>query len=274
MVLSNRQILVLGVKPQLARKLSKYVIPKVRDHWNKKNLKGCIPTQTLESGGVSQEYNQAQFNALADLEENSIIVILDRLSQSLRVRAAGGFKGFQVHYFGVGEGTQFRRVARILIERQLELIVYDTSDVACETAKAILEQLNRELRLSVVHQVYLADIETALKHVDGSAALLGIIPRVLDVLNNVSGDRNKMQRTSVNIGKNLSYFPFLIVHPEPQGNENARFRDTVLVPLEKVKNWVERGLKRSARMEILGEAKFHEHQYKAVLIEKEPAKYR
>ncbi len=245
-ILDMRQELLAGIKPRLRR---------VAYHWNQKIIDGLVPREIALKGNIDFLEHYRQNEALAAFET--------RMFQKL-LAMSWPRKPEIVYYFGIGTAGALKRVAGIANLADMEVIAYDISEVAVTAAAEEFEKL-----VYAANASYQTDIEFACqeRYVDPARPGFILLPRILDVLDNVAQDSEKMRRTAIRIGQLLGSLSVLIIHPEPEGNESAMFQDTTLYPLELVAAYIEQGAKRPVTLTRLDTIRYHGHLYTAALIQ-------
>jgi len=245
----------------LEQELLHSVVPSVEDHWNAKVLSGIIPTEVKQKGSVDLAIHVEALIRLAHFEAENVERILPSL---------GSLTGKKVHYGGIGTALALKLVTTICNKNGAEVVAYDTSSVACENGLRIFSEVEYELSEPHVNTVFLADIEFACeeRYLDPSTSRLLVLPRILDVLNNVSKDPEKMARTAIRIGKMLEYLDVLVLHPEPEGNESAVFEDTTVSSLDVLAQYMAIGLGKPVELHRLAMTDHHGHIYTAAHLRK------
>ncbi len=245
------------VEQRLEQELRASVDPKVQLHWDYKIGDGLTPAQLALEG---RAVNRKDFQELIDLEVRGFKLVLSRLGSNAL--------GAEAHYFGIGLGLGLEEITRLANQAGMSVIAYDSSLVGCSNGKEVFWKLGWE-----GNRVYQADIEFACRRqfLTPQRARVLIASRVLDVLDNVSGDSGKMGRTLRRMGKLLRYLKIQLIHPEPQGNEGKVWHDPTPSPLEHVAELAGHGLPRKERGMVkltrFGYATFVGYRYSGGLLE-------
>jgi hypothetical protein len=259
---------------ELEKELRSSVNPSIAEHWDRKIKNGIVPTETLlkSPSGVDRNYHAREVKRLIRFKLDMFARVLGFLRQNWGIQE---LHGKQLHYIGIGTAQAFKQIVSVANNNRLEVWGYDISKVSCNKGRRALDALERKTPSPFTNHVFQADIEYACveRFMTPSRARLLFIPRVLDVLDNVAEDREKMKRTASKIGRLLRFLNVLIIHPCPEGNEKAVFRDTALYSLQLVTKHMQQGLTESGaggKVEAgrIGLIDFHNHLYTAAFIQR------
>ncbi len=252
-----KMVLNLQLGLDIAQILRSNINPSERKHWDKKIREGIIPTEATGQK-IDPDAHQHEVQRRTTFEVRKVTEVL-AFCQDLQHKL--------VHYIGIGTADALPGVLNAVNKRGADLIAYDISRVGYENGQKVINSIDS----FCTNLCYQADIEFVCdpKFIDPDCSALLIVPRVLDVLDNVSGDKHKMERTAKRLGRLLEFLQgVLLIHPCPEGNEHAVFRDTTLYSLEQVLDYMEQGLGSKLRLSRLGTVEFYRHIYTAAFIRK------
>jgi hypothetical protein len=247
----------------------------VARHWDNKIARGLIPSEALLQGNVDSELHDNEYQRLVDFEAFHVAKILNNMAGNECLR----YK--QLHYFGVGLSLALKEVTILANSKGMQVVAYDVSRLGNSNATAVFQELEPSPDLPFSNVSYQADITFACqdRFIDPAYTRLIVAPRILDVIapgksmsctdaQTKAAKERKLRKTATRLGAMLDFLKVFLIHPCPEGNENAVFKDTTLYPLSLISGCMETGLGAQVRMSILGRVEFYRHLYTGVLFEK------